>query len=94
VGLYAAEKKNFGKNSLDLQEGDRIILFSDGYTDQIGGEHIKKLKSSGLQKFIQESLHLSVSEQGAYLENKFKKYKGQHQQMDDTLLVIIEFKNV
>ena len=94
VGLYAAEKKNFGKNSLDLQEGDRIILFSDGYTDQIGGEDIKKLKSSGLQKFIQESLHLSVSEQGAYLENKFKKYKGQHQQMDDTLLVIIEFKNV
>ncbi len=76
---------------MDLEEGYRVIVLSDGYTDQIAGEDIQKLKSSGLQKYIKESLHMTVKEQGEYLESMFKKYKGRHQQMDDTLLAIIEF---
>lgn len=60
VGLYGERKKNFRKNSLELQDGDRILLFSDGYTDQIGGDNIKKLKSSGLQQLVNESARLSV----------------------------------
>jgi len=44
VGKYL-ETKPFTTHSIELQSGDIIYIFSDGYADQFGGEKGKKFKS-------------------------------------------------
>ncbi|NRA11602.1 MAG: tetratricopeptide repeat protein, partial [Crocinitomicaceae bacterium] len=44
--------KEFKSETTTLSDGDWIYLFSDGYSDQFGGEKGKKYKSANLKKFL------------------------------------------
>jgi len=86
------QDKSFTKNIIDLQENDRIILFTDGYADQFGGENNKKLGSRNLKKYLSESFSLNIEEQGKLLEEKMKNWKSNNEQTDDITLIGIEVK--
>jgi serine phosphatase RsbU (regulator of sigma subunit) len=45
IGSISEELKAFTNHEFDLQTGDLIYLFTDGYADQFGGPDGKKLKS-------------------------------------------------
>lgn len=85
-------KEAFGEVSLKLIKGDRLILFSDGYADQIGGAQAKKLKKSGLLEFILRSSELSVTDQTEFMRNQFYKWKGDLEQVDDVCMLFVEVK--
>lgn len=82
----------FGEVRLKLHKGDRIILFSDGYADQIGGDQAKKLKKGALLEFILRSAELSVSDQAEFMRSQFEKWKGKHEQVDDVCMLFVEVK--
>lgn len=90
IGNYASELKPFDIHSIQLQQGDRIYLFSDGYIDQFGGENGKKFKSNNLKRLILDiqnsplDLHLST------LSNAFYEWQGDFEQIDDVCLMGIE----
>ena len=42
----------YNTHSFQLEKGDTIYIFSDGYSDQFGGERGKKYKSSKFKKFL------------------------------------------
>jgi serine phosphatase RsbU (regulator of sigma subunit) len=45
IGRYE-NRKPFTNHEIELQKGDAIYLFSDGYHDQFGGEKGKKLSKN------------------------------------------------
>ena len=74
-----------------LQPGDRIVLTSDGYFDQLGGERDKKLKKAGLHERILTSAVFPSQEQKEFLTNEFIQWKGKNEQVDDVCLLIASY---
>jgi ligand-binding sensor domain-containing protein/serine phosphatase RsbU (regulator of sigma subunit) len=85
-------EKEFTEHSFNLNSGDCIYLFSDGFPDQFGGAHSKKLKISGLQKWINSIHNLPMKEQNLKLQELFNNWKISQPQIDDVLVIGIKYK--
>jgi hypothetical protein len=82
----------FAQISIKLLKGDRIVLFSDGYADQIGGDNATKLKKGAMLEFILNSGELPVSNQAEFMNRQFDQWKGDNEQVDDVCMLFIEVK--
>lgn len=80
----------FTSHSIKVQTGDQFYLFSDGFADQFGGANNKKLMSETFKKSLLKNASLSLSDQKDALENLFEKWKGDHEQVDDVLIIGIK----
>ncbi len=85
--LVANEQKKFTNHCVQLEKGDSMYVFSDGYADQFGGPAGKKLKYSTFKKLLVESLGMNMEEQGAYLAKAMEEWKGGLEQVDDILVI-------
>ena len=64
VGAFLDEElKQFTNHELELQKGDTIYIFTDGYADQFGGPKGKKFKYSQLKEALLLNNHLPMTEQ-------------------------------
>ena len=54
---------DFVKNSIRIQRGDKIYLFSDGLSDQFGGKVGKKFLTKRFKQLLFEINPLSMGEQ-------------------------------
>ncbi|MCX7953967.1 MAG: SpoIIE family protein phosphatase [Bacteroidales bacterium] len=82
--------KTFNNSVFKYSKSDRIYLFSDGITDQFGLSN-KKLKVSGLISWIDSTIHLPITQQYVEIYKNFIAWKSNNQQIDDILLIGIEF---
>ena len=88
VGAYMdSTEVHFRQHQLQLQKGDSIYLFSDGFSDQFGGERGKKMKESNFRKILLSIAHLPMHEQNQRLEHEFEIWKGDHEQIDDVCVI-------
>jgi len=85
IGIYLKEVP-FKNNEFDLQRGDMLYLFSDGYADQTGGAKNRKFMYKRLKNSLLQICSYSVQEQAEWLENKFETWKAEQEQVDDVLL--------
>ena len=92
----AADKQPIGKHdkpqpfhshNLDLQKGDTLYLFTDGYADQFGGPKGKKFKYKKLQDLLLANAFKSMDEQKHVLESNLDDWKGNLEQVDDILVI-------
>jgi serine phosphatase RsbU (regulator of sigma subunit) len=90
-GMQYKNKNNYEDYIISLEKGDRIYIYSDGIVDQMGGEEDKKWKTSSLVNFIIENQNLSIQELKKVLYHTFNEYKGSTKQMDDVLVIGVEF---
>lgn len=81
----------FVTKKIDILPGDRVYLFSDGYADQFGGPRFKKLMAKGFQKILLETSVQPIKKQGEMLEKAFENWKGESEQIDDVIVLGIEF---
>lgn len=84
------EKVNFTTNTIDVKKGDRLILFSDGYADQFGGELKKKFKSKNLKELLMNTCSLSAEQQTEKLHHAFLDWVKDDEQIDDVCIMIVE----
>lgn len=84
-------KTNFSDIEIQIKQGDLLYCFTDGYYDQIGGEKNKKIMSKNLISLIQKNSTEELSTQKEILKEFFIKYKGNHEQIDDVLLIGLKF---
>jgi serine phosphatase RsbU (regulator of sigma subunit) len=84
------EKKPFSDQIIDLQKGDHIYLFTDGYADQFGGLKGKKFKYKQLSECLIEFSTLSLKEQKEKLNSVFENWKGTLEQVDDVCIIGIK----
>jgi CheY-like chemotaxis protein len=91
IGGEKIDKKFFTHYTLnDMQSKDRLYLFSDGITDQFGGEENKKITSKRFQQFLTDTRTLSMQEQKSALTLFFNQWKRENEQTDDVLVLGIE----
>ncbi len=86
IGLNIEQQKTFTDNEIQLEKGDCIYMFSDGYPDQFGGEKGKKYKYKNLLNFLNANSNLSAEEQLQKLSDNFDSWKRNLEQLDDVLL--------
>ncbi len=91
VGIHDNYQNPFTYQRYNLNDGDRLFLFSDGYADQFGGEFNKKFRYSRLQEVLTESSKLPINEQKLYIEKCFNDWIGNNEQVDDVLILGIQF---
>jgi len=84
---YFENQKPFTNSSITLEKGDTIYMFSDGYTDQFGGEKNKKFKSSNFKKKLSSIQSNSLAAQKEILEKGFEEWKGDFAQTDDVCVI-------
>lgn len=86
IGSYEVETK-FTNNDYQLEKGDMVYIFSDGYPDQFGGPKGKKFKYSQFKEVLIEHAHLSAKEQHEKLEHIFENWRGNLEQLDDVCVI-------
>jgi serine phosphatase RsbU (regulator of sigma subunit) len=89
VGKY--ERYNcFTTRSMQLNKGDILYLFTDGYADQFGGERGKKLMYKYFKQLLAELAPMEIDIQNNCLYRQFESWKGDLEQVDDVLLMGIK----
>jgi serine phosphatase RsbU (regulator of sigma subunit) len=71
----------------ELETGDMLYIFTDGYADQFGGPKGKKFKYANLYKLLSEIAQLPMAQQREHLRESFELWKGDLEQIDDVCIV-------
>lgn len=87
IGMYEGERKTFRLQTFQLQKGDLIITFTDGYADQFGGDKGKKFKYKKLQEILLANSNSTLKEQHSILDKVIEDWKGDLDQVDDILII-------
>jgi len=74
-------------HSFDLEKGDAIYIFSDGYVDQFGGEKGKKFKSKTFKNFLLSIQDKTMEDQKTSIDENFETWKGKLEQIDDVCVI-------
>ena len=86
IGKYD-HKTSFVNHEVQLNKGDTIYLFTDGFADQFGGEKGKKLKSKSFKKLLLGIQDKTLHQQSEYLFERFENWKGEIEQIDDVCVI-------
>jgi serine phosphatase RsbU (regulator of sigma subunit)/Tfp pilus assembly protein PilF len=74
-------------HELELQKGDTIYIFSDGYVDQFGGEKGKKFKTVAFRELLLSIQAKNMEEQKKIINDTFEAWKGNLEQIDDVCII-------
>lgn len=86
IGAFE-HRKPFTNHSIQLEKGDSIYMFTDGFADQFGGLKGKKFKYKPFRKLIAENSNLPMEQQRTHLDYSFEKWRGDFEQVDDICLI-------
>ncbi len=91
-----ADKQPIGKfdellpyttHTFQLQKGDSIYIFSDGYVDQFGGEKGKKFKAAAFRTLLLSIQDKPMQEQQKVINTAFEDWRGNLEQIDDVCII-------
>jgi serine phosphatase RsbU (regulator of sigma subunit) len=81
------DPKPFTTHTIELQKGDTIYIFTDGFQDQFGGEKGKKFKAAQLKEILLSIQAKTMEEQKTILDNTFENWKNNLEQVDDVCII-------
>lgn len=87
VGKYEDDSQDFTSQNIDLQKGDIIYTFTDGYADQFGGDRGKKFFGKNLKELLIKNCHIPMAQQKEELSKTINTWKGNAEQVDDILVI-------
>lgn len=90
IGLFSNVTKNFEEETIELQSGDHIVLFTDGYVDQFGGEKEKKFNRKRFNEVLVDAAKLEGDEAKKYLDYTFENWKQNVDQVDDVTVIQLQ----
>jgi len=77
----------FTTHEIQLQKGDTIYVFTDGFADQFGGEKGKKFMYKPFKELLLSIQNKTMEEQKIVLEQHFENWKGNLEQVDDVCVI-------
>ncbi len=86
VGIHLKEKP-FTEHRFQLQAGDTLYLFSDGYQSQFGGDNKEKFKARRFKELLKQNVSLPMIVQKEILEYNFTQWQAANAQTDDVLVI-------
>jgi serine phosphatase RsbU (regulator of sigma subunit) len=87
IGIHYGDESSFTNYVINVNRGDTIYIFSDGFTSQFGGSAGTKYKTSNLKKLLRDIYYRPMVEQRNILENEFTRWKGTEDQVDDITII-------
>ncbi len=88
IGIHAIKVvKAFTNNEIKIRKGDMLYLFSDGYTDQFGGEKGLRFRQASFKKVLLEIHKKNPEEQKLILDQTLKNWQGDYKQIDDIMIL-------
>ena len=91
VGIGALSGRDFTRHELEIQKGDMIYLYSDGYEDQFGGEKDTKFSRKRFRELLMEIHTLPVHDQKVRMEERLDEWMDGYEQIDDITILGIRF---
>ncbi|MES2515778.1 MAG: SpoIIE family protein phosphatase [Bacteroidota bacterium] len=82
--------KKFDTQRFPIKPGQRIYLSSDGYVSQFGGTKGKKFMKAQFTKTLECGQVETIDQQNNILRNTLVEWMGNHEQVDDIMVVGIE----
>lgn len=77
----------FVNYSVQLEEGDTVYLFTDGFPDQFGGPKGKKYMYKAFKRFLIGIQDIPIAEQKDVLVNEYKEWANGYEQVDDICVI-------
>ncbi len=77
----------YKNHTFQLEKGDCVYVFSDGYADQFGGPHGKKFKYAQLREVLAGLFNVPMQDQKKALIKAFEDWKGDEAQIDDICII-------
>ncbi len=87
VGKSPRDTVPFTLNQFQLEKGDTLYMFTDGYPDQFGGEQGKKFKVKNVKQLLLQMSAHELEKQHELLNEYFESWRGNLEQIDDVLMV-------
>lgn len=87
VGMHLGEKQEFTNHTIQLQKGDHIYIFSDGYADQFGGPKGRKFMAGNFRDLLIDVSKLPIEKQKTKLNQTIEEWRGILEQVDDMLVI-------
>lgn len=87
------QRKNAQRTSstISIEKGMRLYMHSDGFIDQFGGPDNQRFKTTRFHEMLLEIQKHDIHEQYMELSRRFDEWKGNRRQLDDVLVMGIEF---
>lgn len=87
IGYFDGRPKEFIESHVDLLPGDQLYLFTDGFTDQFGGDKVKKFNRKRFRSLLLSLEEMDMERQRKELDAAFEGWKGHQEQLDDVCVV-------
>lgn len=81
------QNQSYNSRLIHYNPSDFLYLFSDGYSDQLGGEYAKKMRFARFQGHIEAASQHSISQQKEFLLEELAKWQGANAQYDDITIL-------
>lgn len=86
IGYYLKKKGDFTNHHIQLQPGDTLYMYSDGFPDQTGGEKGRKYMGKAFQRLLLKLSPYKPQQQYHLLQEEFDQWRGAFPQVDDIVV--------
>ena len=90
-GVQYRDKPVYENHTISINKGDTFYMFSDGITDQFGGEKNKKFSKKRLNELLFKIQKSNLEKQQGKLEKALLDWQGKYEQIDDITFMGIRF---
>ncbi len=88
IGYFLGEeKKKFTNHTIQLEKGDTVYIFSDGYADQFGGPFGRKFMAIPFRVLLMDINKQPIEKQKEILNKTIEEWRGNLDQVDDILVM-------
>lgn len=87
IGGFSAPGRSFKDCTIQLEAGDAVYIFSDGYADQFGGPRGKKFLYRQFRELLVRISAETPARKKTLLNEAFNDWKGTLEQVDDILVM-------
>lgn len=92
VGGARDSRSDFEQTELPLRSGQRLFLFSDGITDQLGGPQGRKYSPRRLRELLESESTTPLLNSVERLKSELAEWQGATDQMDDQMFLGLEIR--
>lgn len=92
IGIHMRANEPFTTTTIQLEPGDCLYTFSDGYADQFGGPEQRKFMIKNLKDLLLEIHNQPMAEQRDRLHKNLLDWHGDSPRIDDVVLMGIRIK--
>lgn len=85
IAGHTLDSQIYAEHEVILEDGDMVVMSTDGFADQFGGAENKKITTKRFKEWMGEII--SVHDEKTELEQRFKAWKGSKDQIDDVCVL-------